>query len=174
MPKYIDPGAIAFDATILHGTKSACRFVRFPHSALETFGARGNVPVRVSFNGMWTQGPLYRSSAGNPHILLLRKAVREALCVGPGDVVSVVVKLQGSRPTPMTAAAAGPATAAQAAPPVGQPVAAHVQRRPTDKAHAPPRRAQAVTMATTAGAQTRRRSAVPEPPPATRSTRSRD
>lgn len=123
----LDPGDVAFTATILRGSSgSSCRFVEFPVDSEAAFGRRGNVDVRVSFaaaagsgrQALWTRGPLYRHgrvAARRPHILLLRKEVREALGVESGDVVDVVVRVPpGGVPKAAAAAPAGDARTARA------------------------------------------------------------
>lgn len=88
-----DVSIIEFEAVIQAGTKSACKFVEFPHDVREIFHRSGSIPVRVAFNGMKSAGPLYPHGKDKLHILLLRKDVREALHVGPGDKVRVAVQV---------------------------------------------------------------------------------
>jgi hypothetical protein len=105
---------------VLHGDKSACRFVYFPFSTEELFGRKGVVPLpsprAVCFThdgrAAWSAGPLYAPGKGRPHILLLRTAVRNKLGVEAGSAVRVDVALprRGAAPAkadPPPARAAG-------------------------------------------------------------------
>ena len=103
----LNPGVIEFRAVILKGEHSACRFVEFPFDVEKLFGRKGNVEaVRCTFNGAPEKGPLYRRSRGLCHILLLRKALREKIGVGPGDEVAVTVRLAKRPPVTVRPAAA--------------------------------------------------------------------
>ena len=71
------------------GGGGAC--VLFPYDVEKEFGTRGQVPVKVSFDGVPYSGTMVKY--GRPeHMLPMLKAVREKIGKGPGDVVSVVVE----------------------------------------------------------------------------------
>ena len=64
--------------------------VMFPYDVEQEFGARGNVPVKATFDGVPYTGSLMKcGSAG--HMLGILKAIREQIGKGPGAVVEVVV-----------------------------------------------------------------------------------
>ena len=129
----VDPGVLTFKAEIVKGEKSACRFVFFPFSALDLFGRKGNIEdVKVTFNGVKSPGPLYRTK-DRGHILLLRKALREKLGVGPGDTVSVTVQLARSSSRKLPTASVGKAATGDRS--VTLPPTASTQ--PTDKVPSP-------------------------------------
>jgi MoaA/NifB/PqqE/SkfB family radical SAM enzyme len=79
-----------FKATIQSaGSGGAC--VLFPYDVEKEFGTRGQVPVRVSFDGVAYTGTMVKY--GRPeHMLPILKAIREKIDKGPGDTVSVVVE----------------------------------------------------------------------------------
>lgn len=79
-----------FKATIESaGSGGAC--VLFPYDTEKEFGTLGQVPVKVSFDGVPYAGSMVKY--GRPqHMLPILKAVREKIGKGPGDTVSVVVE----------------------------------------------------------------------------------
>jgi Bacteriocin-protection, YdeI or OmpD-Associated/Domain of unknown function (DUF1905) len=79
-----------FKATIESaGGGGAC--VLFPYDTEKEFGTRGQVPVKVSFDGVPYTGSMVKY--GRPeHMLPILKAVRERIRKGPGDTVEVVVE----------------------------------------------------------------------------------
>ena len=79
-----------FKATIESaGGGGAC--VLFPYDTEKEFGTRGQVPVRVSFDGVPYTGSMVKY--GRPeHMLPILKAIREQIGKGPGDTVDVVVE----------------------------------------------------------------------------------
>jgi bifunctional DNA-binding transcriptional regulator/antitoxin component of YhaV-PrlF toxin-antitoxin module len=65
-------------------------YVVFPYDVEKEFGARGQVPVKVTFNGASYTGSL--AKYGLPqHILGVPKAIREQIGKQPGDTVDVVL-----------------------------------------------------------------------------------
>jgi len=79
-----------FRATIEEaGEGGAC--VLFPYDAKQEFGTRGQVPVKVSFDGVAYTGTMMKY--GRPqHMLPLLKSIREQIGKGPGDTVKVVLE----------------------------------------------------------------------------------
>lgn len=79
-----------FKATI-DGAGSGGACVLFPYDTEKEFGTRGQVPVKVSFDGVPYTGTMVKY--GRPqHMLPILKAVREKIGKGPGDIVSVIVE----------------------------------------------------------------------------------
>ena len=71
------------------GGGGAC--VLFPYDVEQEFGTRGQVPVKVTYDGVPYTGTMVKY--GRPeHMLPLLKSVREKIGKGPGDTVSVVVE----------------------------------------------------------------------------------
>jgi len=71
------------------GEGGAC--VLFPYDTEQEFGTRGQVPVKVSFDGVPYTGTMVKY--GRPeHMLPLLKSIREQIGKGPGDTVQVVVE----------------------------------------------------------------------------------
>ncbi len=79
-----------FKATIEEaGQGGAC--VLFPHDVEKEFGARGQMPVKATFDGAAYTGTMVKY--GRPqHMLPILKAIREQIGKGPGDTVSVTVE----------------------------------------------------------------------------------
>jgi len=88
---YKNPGRIAFTAEI-RGHESGGAFVEFPHDVEKLYGAKGRVPVRVTFDGIAYRGSMVRMGAPK-HILLILKEIREKLGKGPGDRIRVTVEI---------------------------------------------------------------------------------
>lgn len=90
-PNYRNPGRVEFDGK-LKSVEGGGTFVEFPHDVEKLYGAKGRVPVNVTFDGIPYRGSMVRM--GTPcHILLLLKEIRERLGKGAGDTVHVVVEL---------------------------------------------------------------------------------
>ena len=71
------------------GGCGAC--VLFPYDVEKEFGTRGQVPVKVTYDGVPYTGTMVKY--GRPeHMLPLMKDIRAKIGKGPGDTVSVVVK----------------------------------------------------------------------------------
>lgn len=64
--------------------------VAFPYNVEEEFGARGNVPVKSTLDGVEYSGSLMKCGPG-PHMLGVLKAIREQIGKGPGDTIDLVV-----------------------------------------------------------------------------------
>ena len=63
----------------------------FPYDVEKEFGTRGQVPVKVVFDGVPYTGTMVKY--GRPqHMLPMLKAIRDQIGKGPGDTVSVVVE----------------------------------------------------------------------------------
>ncbi|HUB30413.1 MAG TPA: YdeI/OmpD-associated family protein [Terracidiphilus sp.] len=83
-----------FEATIQSvqgaaGRGGACVF--FPYDVEKEFGTRGQVPVKITYDGVPYTGTMVKY--GHPqHMLPLLKDIREKLGKGPGDAVKVVVE----------------------------------------------------------------------------------
>jgi hypothetical protein len=79
-----------FKATIeAAGSGGAC--VLFPFDVEKEFGTRGQVPVKVAFDGVSYTGTMVKY--GRPqHMLPMLKAIREQIGKGPGDTVAVVIE----------------------------------------------------------------------------------
>jgi len=78
------------------GRGGACVF--FPYDVEKEFGTRGQVPVKITFDGVPYTGTMIKY--GHPqHMLPLLKAIREQIGKGPGDIVSVTVERDSSART---------------------------------------------------------------------------
>jgi hypothetical protein len=71
------------------GGGGAC--VLFPYDVEKEFGTRGQVPVKVTFDGVPYTGTMVKY--GRPeHMLPMLKAIRDQIGKGPGDTVAVTVE----------------------------------------------------------------------------------
>lgn len=81
-----------FDAVIENGgekwPEAAC--VKFPYDVKESFGTRGQVKVKVTFDGVPYRGSL--ANMGSGHMLLLRKDIIAKVGKDHGDSVHVTVQ----------------------------------------------------------------------------------
>src|SRR5579863_6514004 len=78
------------------GRGGACVF--FPYDVEKEFGTRGQVPVKITFDGVPYTGTMIKY--GQPqHMLPLLKAIREQIGKGPGDIVIVTVERDNSART---------------------------------------------------------------------------
>ena len=81
-----------FDAVIQDGgekwPEAAC--VMFPYDVKESFGTRGQVKVKATFDGVPYRGSL--ANMGMGHMLILRKDVRAKVGKYHGDTVSVTIQ----------------------------------------------------------------------------------
>ncbi len=66
-------------------------FILFPYDVQKIFGTRGQVKVKVTFDGYPYRGIL-SVMGGGQHAILLRKDVRKAIAKTIGDKVNVVVE----------------------------------------------------------------------------------
>jgi Domain of unknown function (DUF1905)/Bacteriocin-protection, YdeI or OmpD-Associated len=65
-------------------------YVLFPYDTETEFATKGNVPVKVTFNGVQYTGSLIKY--GKPlHVLGMPKAIRVKIGKGPGDTVEVLL-----------------------------------------------------------------------------------
>ena len=86
-----NPAKLEFDAEILD-PGSGGAYVLFPYDVQETFGTRGRIKVKVSFDGIPYRGSMVNMGYEN-HILIVLKAIRAQLGKSPGDHVHVTVEL---------------------------------------------------------------------------------
>ncbi len=78
------------------GRGGAC--VLFPYDVEKEFGTKGQVPVKITFDGVPYTGTMVKY--GRPqHMLPMLKAIREKVGKGPGDIVSVTVERDNSART---------------------------------------------------------------------------
>lgn len=79
-----------FKATIESvGSAGAC--VLFPYDVEKEFGTRGQVPVKVTFDGVPYTGTMVKY--GHPqHMLPILKAIQQEIGKGPGETISVIVE----------------------------------------------------------------------------------
>lgn len=76
-----------FDAKIL-SHESGGAFVEIPFDVQEVYGAKGQVKIKATIDGVEYRGSL--AKMGHPcHILLIRKDIRAHIGKGPGDNVSI-------------------------------------------------------------------------------------
>ena len=66
-------------------------FISFPYDVQQIFGTRGQVKVKVTFDGYPYRGIL-SVMGGGKHAILVRKDVRQAIAKNIGDAVNVVVE----------------------------------------------------------------------------------
>lgn len=79
-----------FEATIENAGRGAS-YVLFPYDTKQEFGTCGQVPVKVTFDGVPYTGTMVKY--GHPqHMLPLLKNIREQIGKGPGETVQVVVE----------------------------------------------------------------------------------
>ena len=71
------------------GRGGAC--VLFPYDVEKEFGTRGQVPVKITFDGVPYTGTMVKYGLPQ-HMLPLLKAIRDKIGKGPGDTVSVTVE----------------------------------------------------------------------------------
>jgi bifunctional DNA-binding transcriptional regulator/antitoxin component of YhaV-PrlF toxin-antitoxin module len=75
------------------GRGGACVF--FPYDVEKEFGTKGQVPVKIKFDGVPYTGTMIKY--GQPqHMLPLLKEIREKIGKGPGESVEVVVERDSS------------------------------------------------------------------------------
>lgn len=78
------------------GRGGAC--VLFPYDVEKEFGTEGQVPVKITFDGVPYTGTMVKY--GRPeHMLPMLKAIREKIGKGPGDIVTVTVERDNSART---------------------------------------------------------------------------
>lgn len=80
-----------FDAELKkHGNLNAA-FIEFPYDAEKAFGTRGQVKIRVWFDGIEYRGSLTKMKH-HCHWVSVTQAIRKKLGKRPGDMVHVVLK----------------------------------------------------------------------------------
>jgi len=79
-----------FNATLEHADRGGGHWVVVPFDAREAFGA-ARAPVRGTVNGTPIRGRL--AVYGGVTVLGLRREIREAAGIGPGDAVEVELEL---------------------------------------------------------------------------------
>jgi hypothetical protein len=95
MVQYLDPGPVAFDAVIERPDQPGA-FVTFPFNAMDVYGVRARVPVKVRFDdAVDYTGSL--APYGGRHRLGMRKDIQAALGKTHGDTVHVEVRLDTTR-----------------------------------------------------------------------------
>jgi Bacteriocin-protection, YdeI or OmpD-Associated/Domain of unknown function (DUF1905) len=83
-----------FEATIEPASSSA-GYVLFPFDTKQEFGTRGQVPVKVTFDGEPYTGTMV--NCGLPqHMVPVLKDIQKKIGKGPGDAVRVVVERDDS------------------------------------------------------------------------------
>lgn len=75
------------------GRGGACVF--FPYDVEKEFGTRGQVPVKITFDGAPYTGTMVKYGLPQ-HMLPVLRAIREKIGKGPGDTVSVTVERDNS------------------------------------------------------------------------------
>lgn len=80
-----------FEATIQKHPKMNAAYIEFPYDVEEHFGTRGQVKVRVTFDGYEYRGSL-APMGKQYHLLGLTQKVRKAIGKEPGDKVQVVLQ----------------------------------------------------------------------------------
>ena len=76
---------------IIESAGSGNAYVLFPYDTKKEFGTRGQVPVKITFDGVPYTGTMVKY--GHPqHMLPLLKAICGQIGKGSGDTVSVVVE----------------------------------------------------------------------------------
>jgi Domain of unknown function (DUF1905)/Bacteriocin-protection, YdeI or OmpD-Associated len=99
MPTYLNPGPLEFDGVIEPASETGGgAFVRFPFDAQESFGVKGRIPVKVTFDGVPYSGSLVKY--GRPeHIMPMLKEIQQKLGKAVGDSVHVLLELDTSERT---------------------------------------------------------------------------
>lgn len=80
-----------FDAVLKPVEGNQAMFVDFPYDVFECFGVRGQVKVKVTYDGVPYRGSMVKMG-GNCHWLLIRKDIRKQIGKNPGDMVHVTVQ----------------------------------------------------------------------------------
>lgn len=93
--QYKNPGRIEFDG-VLKSREGGGTFVEFPHDVFELYGAKGRVPVKVTFDRIPYQGSMVKMGS-ECHLLLILKEIRERLGKGDGNKIRITVDL-GDKP----------------------------------------------------------------------------
>lgn len=84
-------GVRTFQAEIIKG-RGGGAMVEIPFSVEEVYGTRGQVMMKAAIDGQQYRGSV-APMGGGVHILGIRKAIREAIGKGVGDMVTVSLEL---------------------------------------------------------------------------------
>ncbi|HLP96123.1 MAG TPA: YdeI/OmpD-associated family protein [Saprospiraceae bacterium] len=82
---------IAFDAVLKAVEGNQAMSVDFPFDVFELYGVRGQVKVKVTYDGVLYRGSMVKMG-GDCHWLLVRKDIRKIIGKNPGDTVHVTVQ----------------------------------------------------------------------------------
>lgn len=82
---------IAFDAVLKAVEGNQAMSVDFPYDVFELYGVRGQVKVKVTYDGVPYRGSMVKMG-GDCHWLLVRKDIRKLIGKNPGDTVHVTVQ----------------------------------------------------------------------------------
>lgn len=82
---------LKFTAVLENPTKMDAAFVTIPFDVKETFGTRGHIKIKATFDGYPYRGLIANMGSGS-HVLLVRKDVRAAIGKKVGDSVKVVIE----------------------------------------------------------------------------------
>lgn len=80
-----------FKAEIKKHPKVNAAFIEFPYSVEEEFGTKGQVKVRVEFDGYEYRGSLAKMRH-HCHCVSIIQEIRKAINKEPGDIIQVVLK----------------------------------------------------------------------------------
>ncbi|HAD11737.1 MAG TPA: hypothetical protein DCF33_04780 [Saprospirales bacterium] len=86
-----DGKIIAFDAVLKAVEGNQAMSVDFPYDVYELYGVRGQVKVKVTYDGVPYRGSMVKMG-GSCHWLLVRKDIRKQIGKNPGDMVHVTVQ----------------------------------------------------------------------------------
>jgi hypothetical protein len=80
-----------FDAVLKPVEGNQAMFVDFPYDVFDCFGVRGQVKVKVTYDGVPYRGSMVKMGSDG-HWLLIRKDIRKQIGKNPGDMVHVTVQ----------------------------------------------------------------------------------
>ena len=80
-----------FDALILKKDSIDAAYIEFPYDVEKEFNTKGQVKVKVTFDGYKYRGSLAKMGH-HCHILGITKAIRKAIGKNPGDKVHVILQ----------------------------------------------------------------------------------
>ena len=80
-----------FTTVIKKHSKLNAAFIEFPYSVEEEFGTKGQVKVRVNFDGYDYRGSLTKMGRSR-HWIGITQEVRKAIDKNPGDTIKVVLQ----------------------------------------------------------------------------------
>ena len=82
---------LQFDATLLAHEGTEALMIDFPYDVQELYGTRGQVKVKVTYDGVPYRGSLAKMGR-HCHFLLVRKDIRKLIGKNAGDIVHVTVE----------------------------------------------------------------------------------